>query len=408
ALLGLVEAASPVQAVEVVASELARVTGAHEVSFLIADFSGDTLIRLPVAGDGIVAAGDEELERLPLAGSVQAQALRSQQLRIVEEDGTMRLHAPVTDRGEAIGILELSLPSPPGDDLVRFVTAAAHALSYVVIANRRHTDLFERGQRNLPFSLAAEIQRRLLPEAFTCEAAEFTVAGWLEPASEVGGDTFDYCVERDLLHLSISDAKGHTVHAAQLATLAVSSLRNSRRSQASVAEQAVAASEAIQEHAGEEDFVSALLLRVMLSSGEVTAVNAGHPTPHLVRDGVVSVVDLSADLPFGMMPGSGYTEQAVTLHPGDRLILLTDGILERNATTLDVAEALQEMTDLHPREVVHAFARAVLEETGGNLQDDATLLCLDWYGPQAGDGGRRARAGASQRRASDADAPTTA
>jgi hypothetical protein len=43
--------------------------------------------------------------------------------------------------------------------------AAAHALSYVLIASRRHTDLFEWAQRDVPFSLAGEIQQRLLPSA---------------------------------------------------------------------------------------------------------------------------------------------------------------------------------------------------------------------------------------------------
>jgi hypothetical protein len=50
-------------------------------------------------------------------------------------------------------------------------------------------------------SLAAEIQHRLLPAAYTCEAAEFAVAAWLEPAGEVAGDTFDFSLERDTLHL---------------------------------------------------------------------------------------------------------------------------------------------------------------------------------------------------------------
>ena len=72
----------------------------------------------------------------------------------------------------------------------------------MIIANRRHTDLFERGQRNTPFSLVAEIQRRMLPAAFTCAGAEITVGGWPEPASEVGGDTFDYSVDRNVLHVS--------------------------------------------------------------------------------------------------------------------------------------------------------------------------------------------------------------
>ena len=97
----------------------------------------------------------------------------------------------------------------------------ARALAYVVVGCRRHTDLFEWAQRSLPFSLAAEIQRRLLPAAFTCEAGQLTVSGWLEPANAVGGDTFDYSLDRDTLHVSITDAVGHDVHAALLATLLV-------------------------------------------------------------------------------------------------------------------------------------------------------------------------------------------
>ena len=62
----------------------------------------------------------------------------------------------------------------------------------MVIVNRRFTDLFEWGQRSAPFSLAAEIQRRLLPASLTCEAGQFTIAGAVEPAGKIGGDTFDY------------------------------------------------------------------------------------------------------------------------------------------------------------------------------------------------------------------------
>jgi serine phosphatase RsbU (regulator of sigma subunit) len=406
ALLDAVEAAPPVDAVDVLARELARMVNAVDVSFLIADFSGDAVLRfLPEPPGSAVPGQDDDTDDMatvPLAGSPYGRALRSQEVGVENHGDTTRLYAPVTDRGDALGVLELALPSPPDADMVTFVASAAHALAYVIIANRRHTDLFERGQRNTPFSLAAEIQRRLLPAAFTCEGAEFTVAGWLEPASEVGGDTFDYSVERHLLHLSISDAKGHTVNAAQLATLAVSSLRNSRRSQSSVVEQARAANTTIFEHATDEDFVAAVVMSVDLLTGGVDVVNAGHPTPHLVRKGAVTALELQADLPLGMFADADYQAQALVLEPGDRLVLVTDGMLERNASALDIAAALAEMTALHPREVVHTFARAVLAATGGDLQDDATVLCLDWYGPQGSGGGRVASAGATQSRASGA------
>jgi hypothetical protein len=75
------------------------------------------------------------------------------------------------------------------------VALAAHFLAYVVIANRRYTDLFEWGQRSVPLSLAAEIQYRLLPGAFTCEAGQFTLAAWLQPAGEIGGSSLSEPVD---------------------------------------------------------------------------------------------------------------------------------------------------------------------------------------------------------------------
>jgi serine phosphatase RsbU (regulator of sigma subunit) len=62
--------------------------------------------------------------------------------------------------------------------------------------------------------LSAEIQHRLLPGPQTCEAGSFTLAGWLEPASDIAGDTFDFSLARDVRHLSLTDAMGHGVAAA--------------------------------------------------------------------------------------------------------------------------------------------------------------------------------------------------
>jgi serine/threonine protein phosphatase PrpC len=86
------------------------------------------------------------------------------------------------------------------------------------------------------------------------------------------------------------------------------------------------------------------------------------------------------------------------LQPGDRIILLTDGMQERNAASLDVAAALADTADLHPREVVHALGAAVLHATGGDLRDDATMVCLDWYGGPPR--GRNTEQGADPDRAS--------
>jgi hypothetical protein len=194
ALLAAVEAAPPVAAVDVLATALAEAVGAREVSFLIADFSGRSLIRLGHSGGTGMSRlqGQETAERVPLFGTPHGRALSAQTVEVVAEDGGARLFAPVTSRGEAVGVLELVLDVFPVEQTVTDVALAGHFLAYVVIANRRYTDLFEWGQRSVPLSLAAEIQHRLLPGAFTCEAGQFTLAAWLQPSGEIGGDTFDF------------------------------------------------------------------------------------------------------------------------------------------------------------------------------------------------------------------------
>ena len=240
ALLAAVEAAPPVAAVDVLATALAEAVGAREVSFLIADFSGRSLIRLGHSGGtGMLRLhGQETAERVPLFGTPHGRALSAQAVEVVAEDSGARLFAPVTSRGEAVGVLELGLDDFPVEQTVADVALAGHFLAYVVIANRRYTDLFEWGQRSVPLSLAAEIQHRLLPGAFTCEAGQFTLAAWLQPAGEIGGDTFDFSLERDTLHLSMTDAMGHTMDAALLATVLVGALRNARRRGVELEEQA--------------------------------------------------------------------------------------------------------------------------------------------------------------------------
>ncbi|MGY2084582.1 PP2C family protein-serine/threonine phosphatase [Blastococcus sp. SYSU DS0539] len=400
AVLQEVEAAAPIEAVEVVAAELGDMVDATAVTLLLADFSGRAVVRLTSAGrvPGARGHGVEQAETLPLPGTRYEQVLRTQQPDVRPLGDGARVVVPVTDRGDAIGLLELDLPRYPSNDEIADIGSAAHALAYVVIAARRHTDVFEWGQRSTPFALAAEIQRRLLPPSYTCEAGQFTLAGWLEPASSVGGDTFDYTLDRDCLQLSITDAVGHQVEAALLATLLVGALRNGRRQGHDLGNQARYANDSLAENSVPGQFVTGQLLRVELHSGIAQIVNAGHTLPLRLRDGKVEEVELAVEAPFGVLPGKSFSVQPFPLEPGDRIVFLTDGMLERNAASLDVAAALADSAALHPREVVHELGAAVLRATGGDLRDDATMVCLDWYGGRPR--GRTSEFGADPGRAS--------
>jgi serine phosphatase RsbU (regulator of sigma subunit) len=380
-LLAAVENASPVAAADVLAERLTDALGASEVSFLVADFSGRALVRLGHADSAAASRtqGRETAERVPLVGSPHGRALAGQTLEVETDAHGVRLFAPVTNRGEAIGVLQLSLPQLPDEQTLTDVALAAHTLAYVIIANRRFTDLFEWGQRSVRLSLAAEIQHRLLPGSYTCEAGQFTLAAWLEPSGEIAGDTFDFAIERETLHVSITDAMGHAINASMLATILVGALRNARRAGVDLGEQARLAAAGLGDYTGwSGDFVTGQVARIDLRTQTATIVNAGHPLPLRLRNGRVACVALEADAPFGIARDIEYRIQRLPLEPGDRLMFLTDGMTERNAVNI---EALIEAgAEMHPREAVQRLVHAVLEATGGTPEDDATVMCLDWHG----------------------------
>ena len=396
-LLTRAEAAAPVGVVDAMAAALREMLDARDVSFLIADFSGRSLNRLGHTGasEAPGARDRETSARVPLEGTPYGAALAGQRAVLVREGDDTRILAPVTSRGEAVGVLELILPFEPAPLTVKDVELAAHQLAYMVIANRRYTDLFEWGQRTVPLSLAAEIQRRLLPASFTCEADQFTLAGWLEPAGEVGGDTFDFSLDRNTLHVSMTDAMGHTVESALLATLVVGALRNTRRRGAGLIEQAQSAHAALLGHAQHGGFVTGQLLRVDLVAQTARVLNAGHPRPFRLRDGRADEIDLVPNQPFGLSADASWREQEFPLEAGDRVIFVTDGILERNAAGLDIPALMLASAHLHPREAIQYLTHAVLDAVDGELRDDATSLCFDWHGGLQGD--RVSHAGAEHR-----------
>ncbi|RFU36468.1 serine/threonine-protein phosphatase [Actinomadura logoneensis] len=386
-ILAAAENAAPVASVGVVARNLRDRFDATEVSFLFADLLGRRLVRL---NDEAAAQKGQSADQIPLAGSVYEDVLRTQELTTTAagERGQFVI-APVTNRGDTLGLLELTLPEVT-EDVQEEILKVAHALAYIIVTDRRFTDLYHWGQRTSVVSLAAEIQHQLLPAATCCEGAEFTLACALVPADSIGGDTYDYSLDCDTLHLSITDAMGHDLNAALLATLLVNASRGARRAGSGLVEQAERTHQAMLDHGGDA-IATGLLLRASLEGQGVRVVNAGHPLPLLLRDGAVEQLFLTPDLPFGSPLPADYHVQDIDLRPGDRLVLYTDGMQERQAGNVDLPALMCETESEHPREVVQALTGAVDEASGGRLQDDATLVCLDWHGPTPE--GRNAEAG---------------
>jgi serine phosphatase RsbU (regulator of sigma subunit) len=302
------------------------------------------------------------------------------------DTGFHLLHLPLTVHGDRLGVLTLQLSGPPTAQQRTGFTTAASVLSRSLKIADQHTDLYRQIRRRLRLTLAAEMQWELLPGR-ACSTDEFHLAGQLEPAYAVWGDNFDWSVSADRLTLTVTNGMGSGTEAAALTHLAISAIRNARRSGAGIVDQAALADQTVYAHHRGARHVATLLLEFELATGRVRTIDAGSPHMYRMRGNVTEMVGFEAQLPLGMFGDARYVTEEFHVEPGDRLVIVSDGVHSAQSPVgelygaVALLQTLRETRLQNPSEAVRTFIRHFIDHhEGGEPLDDAVVVCLDWTG----------------------------
>jgi serine phosphatase RsbU (regulator of sigma subunit) len=357
---------------------LARSVQATDAQLWLADYEERELTRLSLGEPAATT------ERAPIDGGARGRAYRAHEVEVADAGGGRTVaHVPVAVRAERLGVLDVELPAAPDREQVDHLRALGSALGYVLLAARRYTDLFEAVRRRRDLELPAELQWELLP-VLAHDGPDFAIAGRLEPAYDIGGDNFDYAVDGEGVTVAITDAMGHGTRAALLSTLVVGVQRNVRRHGEGIRQQARSVNTVVHDQFGGDVYATGQLLRLHRADGAYQLINGGHGPIYLLRGEHVREMVLEPDLPFGMFPDTDYHLHDGRLEAGDRLVLISDGILEATpdggeqfgeARLRDVIRSTAAMT---PVEMVRTLTARCMAHREGFLRDDATAVCIDY------------------------------
>ncbi|WP_409333083.1 PP2C family protein-serine/threonine phosphatase [Trujillonella humicola] len=365
-----------------VAQEVAEM-GGRDVAIYLQDFEHAHL--RPLQGPGLVGRPE------PIDDSPAGTAFRTdQRCEVPQADGSVRLFVPMLDGSDRVGVLALTLPEVDDNDR-RLAQRIAGLTADLVVTKSGYTDTFTRTRMTTPMSLSAHLQWQMLPP-LVMTTPDIALAGALEPAYDVGGDSFDYSLDDRTLHLAVFDAMGHGVEAATMATVLIAAYRHGRLNGSALPEM-YAAMDEVMGASFPGRFATAMIGRLDTVTGVLTWINAGHPDGLLIRGGRV-VAELSG--PVTRPVGFGHARphvHATQLRPGDRLLFFTDGVVEERVAGGDQfgEQRLRQFVEdnaldrLPPAESVRLLSRALLTGRGGRTSDDASLLMVEWKGSRRDD-----------------------
>ncbi len=355
-----------------IVSEARRLAGVTSVALYLIELEGTRLVRL---------AGSEEFpETLDVPSAVGPELAREdlpalRELIARELPGSVL--APLSLRGRALGIL---LAVDAGEQTL--VALARQAAAALALASA-YTDVFDIARRRKATSPAAEIQQNLLPPRIA-RITGGMLAGNVLPGYEIGGDWFDYVENRDGAWLGVADSMGHGTTAAALGAVALGAFRAKRKATPDLHAVVLAIHHTIREIAIDGAFVNATIARWHGPSSTFTWITCGDQPPLLITaDAELSELGGASHDSLGL--GNATRQFQIQRHrlaPGERLLLVSDGVLARRTRGggrfgLDrVRAALRDTAGASPAATVRALEDAITVSSKDRLQDDATIVVL--------------------------------
>jgi len=273
-------------------------------------------------------------------------------------------------------VLRFPLPMPDWPIGTGWVILALLALNLIVLL-----EVFERLSLKNDLEIAREIQKAMLPRGLYADRG-IEAFGLTRPANTVGGDFYDVLPLPDgRLLVALGDVAGKGSPAALLMALLLAMLRTLVDEGLEPAPLVTRLNVQIARHAPAPRFITLLFVIIDPATGAVTSVNAGH-LPALIRRASGAIDTLSeGGIALGMFEGSTYEAQSAQLHPGDLLVLYSDGITEAEnpkGAPFD-EDGLRGLVGAHALSSLPDIGRAIFNAVERHAQDtrfadDLTIL----------------------------------
>jgi len=270
---------------------------------------------------------------------------------------------------------------------MKLLAALSHQVGLVIKNFMVRQDLILRERLAREREIAAQIQGSLLPPQ-PPQVGGMSIAVSSTPASDVGGDFYDFITADDQhITLIIGDVSGKGIPAATLTTVIRTILRSEIMRGAEPHTALEHANKILHEDLAQtESFVTALIVTIDTYDGKLSYANAGHMPGLLWQTVTRSTEQLKATtLPLGIDGFSVYSSDTMDLHPGDSLVLFTDGITEAQSPNKDLfglhrLQYIVENRASEPPEQLQQFIQSEVRQfqrnTTPSIQDDATLLII--------------------------------